>query len=29
VIAVAAAGQLGAMSYAAFVTLRHLARESA
>jgi predicted MFS family arabinose efflux permease len=29
VIAVAAAGQLAAMSYAAFVTLRHLAREPA
>jgi MFS family permease len=29
VIAVAAAGQLAAMSYAAFVTIRHLARESA
>jgi predicted MFS family arabinose efflux permease len=29
VIAVAAAGQLAAMSYAALVTLRHLARESA
>jgi hypothetical protein len=29
VIAAAAAGQLAAMSYAAFVTLRHLARESA
>lgn len=28
VIAVAAAGQLAAMSYAALVTLRHLARES-
>jgi predicted MFS family arabinose efflux permease len=29
VIAVAAAGQLAAMSYAAFVTIRHLAREPA
>jgi MFS family permease len=29
VVAVAAAGQLAAMSYAAFVTLRHLARERA
>jgi hypothetical protein len=29
VIAVAAAGQLAAMSYAAFITVRHLARERA
>jgi hypothetical protein len=29
VVAIAAAGQLAAMSYAALVTLRYLARESA